>query len=412
MSGWTYDVEKPADKGAHGLTLRNVAHSGHHFADEIGVAAIWINPGIQDGAVHGPFVLGKDFATEGDVQEVQTNAPFPFDGYKIEKGIRQSYKRVMDGGPLAITQTYRLSAYGADPPHEPSGMLQAARIFPYVTFRTDNPKIESIRIDYRMNIVFTTADGGKRRTQAGVFRDRDHLPAVAKSPLAGEAGKMLAPFVAAQLIFADAEKPVPYELLAYGLEDGKAKRKKVGIDAPATWDNIHLWPKRRILPSTPGAFYAGHMHWRWSRLTGWPTVEEAMHQEKQGLSHPWQRQFRGPEVGGPLVDPKIPLQTIRFAIAKTSETQRTPTENFGDLFKNEREKPVRIHDGDDLEFWFSVEVQGGYAAKTFEGTVLLHGLYFAHELESLKNYFAFTIGKEIGAKFDFGGLDWERDAQP
>jgi hypothetical protein len=148
------------------------------------------------------------------------------------------------------------------------------------------------------------------------------------------------------------------------------------------------------------------MHWRWSRLTGWPTVVEAVIQGEVGLKHSWAAQFRGPVKGGPLVDPGIQNQTIRFAIAKAGKTKPPTTESFGDLFLARDAK--RIADGDDLEIWFSVEVKRDSASKIFRGTVFLHGLYFAHEVESQKNYFAFTIGKAIGEKF--GKLKWKRDA--
>jgi len=152
MSGWTYDVEKPLDKDAHGLTLKNVAHDGHSFANEIGVAAIWINPNEDDGGTkHRPFVLCKDdFSLVGGIRDVKTAAVPPFNGYKLESAIRQTYTlKVIENDPvlgneffpLAIEQTYRFSKYGVDPPHEPSGQLPAARIFPYVTFSTFNPKI-------------------------------------------------------------------------------------------------------------------------------------------------------------------------------------------------------------------------------------------------------------------------------
>jgi hypothetical protein len=431
MNDWKFDdLGKPGSvERNHGLTLRNVSHKEHWFANEIGVAAIWINPNEEDHSQHGPFVLAEDaFSLVGDVREMpeaKTRAPAPFDGYEIERAIRQVYTlNVIPNDPvlgnelfpLAIEQSYRFSAYGKDPPHEPTGQLPAARIFPYVRFDTFNPKIKSIRIDYLMNIVFTPPVSMRPdqsiyaiklidapKTQAGVFRDKDDLTLDKKQIAEIIVGSVVVPIVVPEMVarnlFAAAEKPVPYEILGQGL--------LAGVPGQHTWDNIHVWPKGEELPSTPGAFHAGHMHWRWARVATHPSRTETVIQKLAGVKAPGQKQFRGNFRGGPLVDPKIPEQTIRFAIAKRGAAELTKMESFEAFFKSR--DPQEIRAGEDLDIWFSIEVKRRSSDDAvFGGTTLIHGLYFAHESESKDNPFRFTIGMSLG-KQKREKWEWERN---
>jgi hypothetical protein len=91
--------------------------------------------------------------------------------------------------------------------------------------------------------------------------------------------------------FADAEKPLQYEICTNGwiparergvnqmngpLEAVMTDRTIPQQNNPdAVWDNIHLWPGKRLngnyvppLPSAPGAFHALHCHWRWGASLG------------------------------------------------------------------------------------------------------------------------------------------------
>jgi hypothetical protein len=113
-------------------------------------------------------------------------------------------------------------------------------------------------------------------------------------------------------------------------------------------------------------------------------------------------------IGGPLLDPKISTQTIRFAITKSQPDKTEPankwnadqfpsTKVFSDLFfDNETKKPdpASISGGEEIITWYSITVENRSPEagdeKPFEGTVLIHGLYFAHNIESSKNPFAET----------------------
>jgi hypothetical protein len=437
MKGWEFDyADKPdSEERDHGLTLRRVSHDGYAFADDIGVAAIWVNPGEKDNAHHGPFLLSpRDFFLIGGVSKEETADPAPFEGYKIERGIRQKYISLTipndpilgsDLPPLLIEQSYRFSAYGADPPHEPTGQLLAGRIFPYVKFSTLNPKIKSIRIDYRMNVVFDrpvfvtngeSIDGISwphwtnlsPQAQAGVFRDNDELPRPSYFPGATALGSLVPQFAADQ-VFAAAEKPIQYEILGHGLLDGvPGKLVSSGMITPITWDNIHIWPKRERLPSAPGAYHAGHMHWRWSRAAAEPTKAEEAAQKRLGVLAVGQKQLKGITRLGSLLDPGIPNQTIRFAITRRMYRQPETTETFEDLFT--KREPEKIEAGDDLDIWLSFEVKRQSSLTPFfGGTTFIHGLYFAHEVESKSNPAAFTEGVALGQKE--GKRPWLRDPQ-
>ncbi len=66
------------------------------------------------------------------------------------------------------------------------------------------------------------------------------------------------------------------------------------------------------LPSTPGAYHAAHLHWRWGKYLQerHRYVKSVLPLNKSGDS-----QFVSKTgVGGPLLDPNIPYQSIRFAL--------------------------------------------------------------------------------------------------
>lgn len=137
------------------------------------------------------------------------------------------------------------------------------------------------------------------------------------------------------------------------------------------------------------------------------------------------------DIGGPLLNAKIPNQTIRFAITKNEASEyekldskinavnlwdvdRIPSNIvFEKLFfdpTTQLPNPRTISDGEKLILWYSVEVHNEPQKTTkFEGTVLIHGLYFAHNLEVSddENIFGGTLGKEI-QKPSYKTLKWQR----
>ena len=500
---WVWDL--PGGKTPYGgLVLESVMHDHHRLAREIRVASIWINPGAADTALQRRLILGDESLTlDGGLTFDTTRAAPPFDAYEIEGVFQQKYvSKVIPGDrifgegmpQLRVTQTYRFSTYGNDPPHEPVGSLPAARLFPCVTFETKNPLIRSIRVDYRLHLeldppAFPNKILPKilRRepefSQAGVFRDHDDLPFLLVPVLAAfqlqdelfkatlevldaikkerltknleiedEIGRMkavnaleavdalpalpraiterlvdvlramaigeyvtsasflahaakqallsnqaVATHVTQNELFAGAEKPILFEILGTGLDHGGTSTTLNGTTVP-TWDNIHVWPTAKGLPSTPGAFHAVHMHWRWGRVAALPTTLEALAQKWLGVQKAGHAIFSVPAAGGPLIDKAIRNQTIRFAIAVVPipGESTTTTANFGKPFETRDPKvsPIAVDKGADLAVWMSFHVDRG-SEQTFGGTVFVNGLYFAHEPESKDNPFAFTRGIPI-----------------
>ena len=177
------------------------------------------------------------------------------------------------------------------------------------------------------------------------------------------------------------------------------------------WDNVHWWGARRPgepLISTPGAFHAAHIHWRWGSV-----LESA---KKIGLlktgrhfdPDTWSDEI-GTSLLPPLVDPGIFMQTIRIAVTKNHarlNPERTRLVDLSDspwesLFETgDSPPPEDIHDGGDIVLWYSSEVHREvtihqkdwrlHFATTVDkmrfgaassGTVFLHGIFFAHNAE-------------------------------
>jgi hypothetical protein len=179
--------------------------------------------------------------------------------------------------------------------------------------------------------------------------------------------------------------------------------------------------------STPGAFHAAHTHWRWGSAGGSlrrtiPEIDTTG--RPAGLPN---RALGGAAGGSLLVDPRIWIQTIRVAVARNepvlnpnipSTTLDTLSKvDWKTLFSGLRASPLDISGGDEIVFWYSVEVHRDLntpsaseftppsytvtPAKTYnnklEGTVFLHGIFFAHEAE--------LTGFGIG---DTGAQHWSR----
>ncbi|MDQ2987247.1 MAG: hypothetical protein M3R13_11125 [Armatimonadota bacterium] len=206
-----------------------------------------------------------------------------------------------------------------------------------------------------------------------------------------------------------------------------------------TWDTVHFWPGRSIgdgksqryvpgLPSAPGAFYALHCHWRWSYLLQYPSDGDKILIKSAGLGkYLGDTPFKGIPtptaggrygiIGGPLVDPNLPNQTIVAAILK-QPTLKEPGWKMtggGDRFsfvdwfstintpRSNGFKPTTINKGEDLKWILSFECQRtapptigpDFVAKypPFGGSVFFHGTYFAHNLIEPQQPFDWTKGE-------------------
>jgi hypothetical protein len=179
------------------------------------------------------------------------------------------------------------------------------------------------------------------------------------------------------------------------------------------WDNIHWWGTRGggEMISAPGAFHAAHMHWRWgdgaipTLLSAVPEISTTGRPTKsEGLS----------ARGTLLVDPRIWIQTINVAVTEDDPAldpdrpgvtaSKLCTELWEVAFEGLRH-PRDIAAGTDIVCWYSSEVHRGVPAagmlsgawqptssdydestwkwrNKLEGTVMLHGIFFAHEAET------------------------------
>ena len=163
--------------------------------------------------------------------------------------------------------------------------------------------------------------------------------------------------------------------------------------------------------SAPGAFHAAHMHWRWGEgalpklLSAVPEIATTGRpRATEGLI----------AFGTLLVDPRIWIQTINVAVTDDDPAldpdrpgvtaAKLCTELWDAAFEGLR-KPRDIAAGADIVCWYSSEVHrgvpaaamppGGWHASSsdydeaawkfrnkLDGTVMLHGIFFAHEAET------------------------------
>jgi hypothetical protein len=465
-NGWHLEYDLVPKSG---LVIGNVRHDDYNMARDIRVVAIWVYPvaaAPPESATATPkpelkpkvfYLATEDLPLEssGDKSYLRwTNfhAPPPFDvynkgGYKGgPAGLQAKYKTKSkvfgddtdpDDDFLTIEQSFIFTKYGKDPAHEPGGVLEAARVFPLIKVSYGGKKIQSIRIDYRFHIsldIFLyvrtgeldpgldrnvlqdfSAPDKKRVTEylkkqrpmlAAIFRDAEGLPG-------GGSTKNL---------FDSYEKPVFWEISGYGLKNGipgdqlpeTANADGVFVIADkdkSTWSNIHMWANFSLLgkyvkkqASAPGAFHAFHCHWTWPFFTQIVKVSGTAFGKEQFRGLPLKR-----NIGGPLLDHKIPRQTIRFAISrakpprkikpanKWDADQSPSTEVFENLFydKDNPPEPENISGGEDVVTWYSIEVEKdpgkGTNQKNFGGTVMIHGIYFAHNRELVPT--ASTVGE-------------------
>lgn len=394
---------------------------------------------------------------------------------------------------LWVEVCYQFGPYSWEPSHEPSGLLNSARLIPAISFETDCPELRGLRADMRFDLAMDGLDDGLQAVPgfpsfAGIFKDLEALSlfkgmeSSAKnfgdvltgpddeaqdghSHADGKAGSFGEAFgqTLAEAPFASHEKPAPFEICTDGwiaekrmvidpqpqavptfgntptVPDGMAVQDPITAPAPpqslsaplvAQWDNVHMWPGTRIngkylpeLPSAPGAFYSFHCHWRWGYFLSdfwylYLSIRQELFElagntgmglfdiasslgyvafmrhyfpmvDPQG-SH---AEYKGNDVGvpanmgGPLIDPALPHQDIKFAICKQTNAHfdGPPHMDFVTHFLGERanpdHKPEDIATGAELTFLISFAPRRGKDDQSvFGGTLFAHGIHFAHNL--------------------------------
>jgi hypothetical protein len=368
-SGWRFHATLRDDAG---IVLTKVRHADHSFATDMRIVKVYVFPGAPDnfGVYHSSsYVLGGKACPSVDnliTTEVQPNVSL-LRPYAPEQQIAATFEgapAVKGGQKITFKQTYVFTDYNKSPSHEPGGIIEAARLYPLLRFEYQgtpgepNPP-ERIRVDYRFDI---SLDGGTRDAAGGspnlvgVFTDDDGFNVRASS------------------IFRRAYKPLPVEMIGNGLSAGRS--------GPESWDNIHHWAKGSVLPPTPGAANAAHSHWRWGAIAASP---------------PWNSHYKGlGGAGGPMLDPSIPGQTLRFALTGRNPQPAVPawdasstaasTLDFADLFTNGRSEPADIQNGSTLTQWWSFEATRSpdvaRQQPRWSGTFFVHGFFFAHGPES------------------------------
>jgi hypothetical protein len=414
-----------------GLVLKGVSHGPYRLARDMRVVAVWAgtgDPHASDPGAQGVLQKlrlgdsGCPLAPDGALSVNHSPDPpddFPY--HPADFALTATFRtpaQVFPGGTdqLTITQTYQFAPWGLDPPHEPGGILPAARLLPLVKVHCDqvdgrrDPDVRYIRIDYRLNYALQSLDppatdlytlasdplrglpGTDASNQAGIFRDVEGSPPLLNATVSG-IELVVTPLIHSLIhpstlnqVFAAGEKPLTYEVLGHGLGRGSAYSP---TGSTWSWDNSHQWPSSTTgtLPDTPGAFDCCHTHWRWGAATGdltlnsWPARHLLI--PKSGA------QFKGygwsAARGGPLVDHRVHDQTITFAIAvdRGDADKDVSTRFFSDMFTG---MPKDISVGAELVQWFSIELFRGADAMQgpWEGTVFIHGIYFAHSQESWK----------------------------
>lgn len=440
VTGWSFEADPPgAAPASGGLSLQQVRHNGHNFAQDIRVVGLWVEQATSGRPPTKTFV--KLDSQSFEVSNVSQLEPLPTRQSTYSKvfrklketdecldfniyfgkedhsafGVKVNYTSkvgaIFDPNSevksLRIDQIFLFSKYSNSPSHEPSGDLRAARLFPLVKFRlirnenVDRTKkvsrVLSIRVDYRLHLRLDATHDLKKLEQmeknrgnrSGLFRDRDS-GAFAR----GWAGSVLEPNMS-DIVFEAVEKPLVNEVVAPGLRDGQSSYSEHGRTV-VCWDNVHQWGARSgssQMISAPGAFHAAHLHWRWGKAI--PLAKQ---------------QFKGPKAlaedgWAPLIDPRLPKQTIMLAVT-TNEPSLDPlkqpleklsAEDWASTFT--KRKPQFIYRGADIVTWVSFQANGmgegakdsrklGYLEPDTEGVFFPHGFFFAHEAEIER----FTIG--------------------
>jgi len=455
---------------AGGLVLQEVQHDGHNFARDIRVIGFWVEietvrptgtvasttssfyvldsppftvsplsvlrpvPTASPTSVGGTFNYLREADAALDFREYFKDST----GNYVAFGVKGEYQAPAffagftncELAGLTVEQIFLFSRYGNSPVHEPSGALNAARCHPIVKYTTipngsvnrgvDYTRVKSIRFDYRLHLyidrhhdVATNATLAQLGNQAGLFADSDTLSGTVITAIGSTLWNLSTSAGVSSGSFDAVEKPLVLEVTAPGLANGFPMYRTMPPNSVTvrSWDNVHWWGARgpgAPIISTPGAFHAAHMHWRWGgaakpvagnpRFHGnWPSGQAA-NPVTNGM---W----------GPVVDPNIWMQTIRLAVVK-NEARLDPTRgasasslsraDWKTLFDpGLRATPDAISSGADIVLWFSVEVPREVTVPGFStftppsyttmptttytarspGTILISGIFFAHDAE-------------------------------
>jgi hypothetical protein len=396
-TAWRFEYEGVAN---FGVVLTNLAHENYRLGQDIRLSALWIGwQSPEDPSAPPPekLRLASSPLVELAAPAVNKSPPLPpdFGFYRMLTSVSAKYGGALrDGSYLTIWEDFEFAPWGMNPPHEPGGVLNAARLIPLLSFehttKTGGKPLRYLRFDYRLNHALDVFDPSPRvlpagppaLNQAGVFRDNEVIagPGVVVTPFPQLPVVPTPPRLVD--VFAAGEKPLQYELLGKALVHGKPF---VGT-SPATWDNVHQWPLSNApLPSTPGAFHCCHTHWRWGAVAGaLPNFFT-----KNLLKAGGQPQFKGlrwsSSQGGPLLDSRLPDQSITLAVTNDVGPARAASADssvapFSSQFTG---TPQPISAGANLIQWFCIEVfrDAQDTADTWRGSVFVHGLYFAHSTE-------------------------------
>jgi hypothetical protein len=380
------------------LAVERILVSRHPKAGSKNVVALKLSPN-DTGKPKVKRVSGPDLTHPG------AKAKDPLGFYTPRLSVKTVYEvtELFDEPNQRMTIEYELlfTAYGKNPSHEPSGVLSAARIYPVIRFRVDpvtkdKPLGDPLNRVSAVQAVVPMQLGLVREmafSQAGIFHDLDRAGGFIWSGLTYLFSR------AANTVFDRAEKPVLYEVVGRG----------VTRSAGADWDNVHMWMAKdlRSLPPTPGLPLGMHTHWRWASnfYDGTLLVDGGP-------------QFGGIYGGGSaIVDPKLPDQSIEFALtldvpfqfSVRRDIDKDPDAAFNDfssILAKHRSVPDECGDefkhkyrNDVLIFWNvltayssdfdkaspAVKKGGGAGAimDAFEGRLFVHGLFCAHDSGSV-----------------------------
>lgn len=383
---WSYTRALREGDLTGGLVLQDVRHQQYLLAKDLRITRVWVGsktaakPIVQDYMLGSPGLPLKSATGIAPLPgEEALIAPFktPLHESAIFETARSALGSGTDTPKLTVQQDYLFTNYGKNPPHEPAGIVDAVRIYPLLTFNlpassAKTRPVDYVRVDYRLALTVEQFEGDttnvKKGTefqdQIGVFRDAETLSF---------------PYAITD-IFEAGEKPVTYEILGRGIDRGKKSQ----------WDNIHQWAAGKI-PETPGASHANHLHWRW----GTPATQKTYAFPPKTAAGP---QFAGVggKAGAPQIDPRIPDQSLTFAITAFDPQGQNPavwdadnngsTANFEDLFFRGRPTPLKIDKGTGLVIWISVETWRKPSTDPWQGTFFMHGIFFAHELISSSSF--------------------------
>lgn len=415
---WTYH---PSLKKAGGLVLTDLRHWHHRFASDVRCTRVYVgsatgspDAGLKFKKPKRSLVLGSaDLPVDRNPKAVDLPndigliAPF-YPGQQESAFFKTPGPALADGktAPLSIEQQYLFMNYGIDPPHEPGALAWGCRFYPMISFYyppapSGADPVNYLRVDLRMEVgldeILNLAQGAGNTTpdarpadqinQVGIFEDGTKFGTDLKT------------------LFQRIEKPMQYEVLGVGI-DWKDKETGYGF-----WDNIHQWPMPEGLPATPGASHAAHLHWRWGVQASKPSFALKVANFLFDLAPSAGPQFAGylgPAT--PLLDPRVPIQRLAFAITKYESLLKEDaafdpklnpsTDPFSDLFKKARATPRPIKDGKPLVWWFSIEAFRDPSDRSeWQGTLFPQGSFFTHSAIPLK---LMTPPASIGAPALFG----------